>query len=515
MVVRMAPPARTQPQVADVIALARALERDELRAAADARKRDHELAQRIPIDGEDRVGIALAWLDAVEEEDETVRSIHHRAETALHLTGVLIALAAVLLGWAATLAAFYFDGSGRVNVVSVMALLVAIPALLIVPFVIAALPSSLTARIPGASLAAALARGMSAGRLAPWLWRMFPRDLRDALALVSGRMKGHQRLYSNLQKWAVLRWSQVFAVTFQISALAACLVLVVFTDLAFGWSTTLTSGDAALDAERMRRITSAIATPWSWAIDDAVPSTELIKQSRYYRVAGGSVSRTEAAQLGNWWRFVALAIAVYGLLPRVVTLGIARSRLRAATRAAVMAEPGLSAVLRRLHRSQIETRALEPETIGGSGLVSAGERAPPTLSDHIRAVINWSGVPASNEIFAATFPGARVYEAGGAATVQADAALAHELGAMADRGDAVIVVKAWEPPLMEFIDFLNTLRVARKRDGAMTFVLPVGLDHTENLGAATPEQFKLWRDKLAAIGDPRLRVAATPGEVRT
>jgi hypothetical protein len=328
-------------------------------------------------------------------------------------------------------------------------------------------------------------------------------------------MKGHQRLYSNFQKWAIIRWSQVFAVTFQINALAACLVLVVFTDLAFGWSTTLTSGDAALDAERMRRITFAIATPWSWAIDDAVPSRELIEQSRYYRVVAGSVSQIEAARLGNWWRFVALAIAVYGLLPRVFTLALASSRLRAATLAAVMAEPGLSAVLRRIHRAHIDTRAVEPEPAGESGLISTAERVTPSISDHIRAVINWSGVPASAELFAAAFPGARVFEAGGAATVQADATLAHELGAVASGGDVVIVVKAWEPPLMEFVDFLNTLRAARKHEAAMTFVLPVGLDHTDRFGAATPEQFKLWREKLAATGDPRLRVAATPGEVRS
>src|SRR5688572_15101492 len=359
MVVRMAPHARTQPEVADVIALARALERDEQRATSDPRTREKDLAQRISGGNEDRVGVALAWLEVMEEDDETVRSIHQRAETALHLTGFLIATAAVLLGWGATLAAFYFDGSERVNIVSVLALLVAIPTLLIVSFAIAALPTSITARIPGATVAAALARGISAGRLAPWLWRMFPRDLRDAVALVSGRMKGHQRLYSTLQKWAILRWSQVLAVTFQITALAACLVLVIFTDLAFGWSTTLTSGDAALDAERMRRITSAIATPWSWVLDEAVPSRELIEQSRYYRVTGGSVSRTEAAQLGNWWKSVALAIGVYGLLPRAMTLATARSRLRAAIHAAIMAEPGLSAVLRRIHRAPIETRAVE------------------------------------------------------------------------------------------------------------------------------------------------------------
>jgi hypothetical protein len=425
-------------------------------------------------------------------------------------------MVAILVGWGATLAAFYFDGSGRVNVVSVLALLVALPAVLIVPFVIAALPPWIIRKVPGATVLAALSRGISPGRLAPMFWRLFPRDLREAVALVSGRMAGHQRLYSSLQKWAILRWSQWFAVTFQITALVACLVLVVFTDLAFGWSTTLTTGSAALDARRVHRITSLIATPWSWAIDDALPALELIEQSRYYRVASGPVSRGEAARLGSWWKFVALAIAVYGLLPRIITLAVARARLQAAARAAIIAEPGLSAVLRRIHRAGIETQALDPEPAGESHpRVESTFVSDSRISGPVRAVINWSGVPVDAELFTRSFPGSTVFEAGGAAGVQEDVDLAKKIGGASDEGDIVVLVKAWEPPLMEFIDFLNTMRAARAGGTAMLYVLPVGLDHGAELGAATPAQLKLWRDKLAAIGDPYLRVAATPGEVRS
>jgi hypothetical protein len=339
--------------------------------------------------------------------------------------------------------------------------------------------------------------------------------LRDAVELVSGRVASHGRLYSSVQKWAILRWSQLFAVTFQITALVACLVLVVFTDLAFGWSTTLTTGNASLDAQRVHRITSVIAVPWSRALDDALPSLELIEQSRYYRVAVGSVSRADAARLGSWWRFVALSIAVYGLLPRLITLVIAYSRLRTATRAAVGAEPGLTAVLRRIHRAQIETQAAQPEAAGEvTSRIGSAEAVAAEAAGVVRAVINWSGVPVAPERFRAAFPDAQVFDAGGAAAVQEDVALAKKLGEIAGGGDILIAVKAWEPPLMEFIDFVNTLRDARAGRSAMLFVLPVGLDHGAEPGAASSPQLKLWRDRLAALGYPYLRVVATPQEVQ-
>jgi hypothetical protein len=514
MVMPMASPVRTQPEIADIIALARALDRDEQRAPGDAGPSEKKRLQELASGEGDRVTVALSWLEAVENDDEAVRSIHQRAETAIHLTGFLIGVAAVLLGWGATLAAFYFDGSGRVNVVSVLALLVALPALMIMPFIIAALPLSIIRNIPGALVGAALSRAISPGRLAPMFWRVFPRDLREAVALVAGRTASHQRLYSSLQKWAILRWSQLFAAIFQITALVACLVLVVFTDLAFGWSTTLTTGNAALDGQRVHRITSVIAAPWSWVFDDALPSLELIEQSRYYRVASGSVTRAEAARLGSWWQFVAMTIAVYGLLPRIITLAIASARLRTAVRAAIIAAPGLSVVLRRIHRAQIETRAVQPEAIDENTVPGTrGDGTAARGSGDVRAVINWSDVPLDTAQISTAFPAAQIFAAGGAAAVQDDVVLARKVGETRG-GDVLIVVKAWEPPLMEFIDFLNTLREAQAGAAAMLFVLPVGLDHSSKLGAALPSQLKVWRDKLATIGDPWLRVAASVEEVR-
>jgi hypothetical protein len=508
----------SQPEIADVVALAHALDSDEQRSAAELTAREKRIAPTLTADFADRVTVGLAWLDAVESEDETVRSIHHRAETALHLTSFFLVLAGILLGWGATLGAFYFDGSGRVNAVSVIALLVVVPGLFLLPFAIAALPTRIAGRVPGVRLITALAGAFSPGRLAPLVWRIFPRELRESMTLLSGRLGKHHRLYADLQKWAVLRWSQLFAVSFQVTALVACLVLVVFTDLAFGWSTTLTTGNPELDARRVHGVTSALATPWTWVIDDAEPSLELIQESRYFRVAAETVSSAQAARLGGWWKFVVLTIAVYGLFPRLITLSIARSQLRKATRAAFVAGPGLSAVLRRIHRAQIDSAAIEPESAEARARSSEGGRQiAPVAAGRILTVINWAGMPVDDRVFAAVLPMAKVVHAGGTTAMKDDFTLVKQIAATtAPTEDAgvLIVVKAWEPPLMEFIDFLTLLRGALPSKSSLILVFPVGLEgDPAELPAPTPAQFKLWRNKLAGIGDPWLRVAANREEV--
>lgn len=507
---------RSQPEVAAIVALAHVLDRDQQRPARELAAREKRLASALPVNRDDPVSVGLAWLEAVEREDESARTLHQRAQAAMYFTGLLVGGAAILLGWAATLGAFYFDGSGRVNAVSVLALLVVLPGLFLIPFLLAALPSRAAERVPGVGLVTALAAAVSPGRLAPLLWRLFPRELRDALALLSGRAGKHQRLYAALQKWAILRWSQLFALAFQIAALTAFLLLVVFTDLAFGWSTTLTTGDARLDAQRVHRITSALATPWSWAIADAAPSLALIEDSRHFRAAPGPISSVQAARLGGWWRFVALTIAVYGLLPRVLTFVFARARLRAAARAAVAASPGLSAVLRRIHRAQIESVAIEPETgePGRPASAPVEERASRSAG-HLRAVVNWAGVPVTGETLKTAFPEAAMFEAGGASTAADDLVLAARIRDAVEsaESDVLVVVKAWEPPLMEFLDFLGALRAAFAGQPTVIVVLPVGLGDGAAFPPPTPAQLKLWRDKLASAGDPWLRVAAAREEV--
>ena len=514
----MPSPSRHQPHIPDVVTLAMALDADERTSETTRLARERELAPRLamtpPVDS---TALILAWLDAREESEPALQHVRQQAQTAWHLTSGAIAMIGLLLGVVATLGAFYFDGAGRVNVVAVLAVLVGVPALLLVPWTLAALPTRITQRLPGVSVLAVFGRVFHGGRLARWLWRVFPPGLRDSLAVIFAQAGRHQTLYASVQKWALLRWSQLFALSFQGAALVTCLLLVVFTDLAFGWSTTLTTGDATLDAQRVHRITSAMATPWRTIEVSAEPSLALIKESRFFRVAAEAVSSNQAARLGGWWRFVALTIGVYGVLPRLITVMIATIQFRRTMRASFLENPALSTVLRRLHRASLASESQTPEASSSAGAAgSDAAHASVAVGQPIAAVVNWSEVPLTIESVQQWWPDVPVTDAGGGASVAADAAVVARVATTVRgaKGAVLIVVKAWEPPLMEFIDFVAALRTAFDGERTVILVLPVGLPEDDApLPVATPAQAQVWQRKLRSVGDPWLRVVTDHAEV--
>lgn len=505
----------SRPTPAEVAAIAAAVDRDEQRPGDERAREDQRLAPSVLAAGPDPVRAGLCWLEQVLTAQPDLAARLHRVRSALTGARLLVLVAGALLGWVTTLGVFYYDGSGRVNVVAVLAALVALPALLLIPFVLANLPARIRSALPGAGPLAAAGEALSPGRLGSAAIRLLPRDWRESWSWWQGRVDAHRTVYGSMQKWLVLLWSQAFAVAFQVAAVLTAVSLVVFTDLAFGWSTTLTSGSAADDARRVHGIASAMATPWAWAVPDAQPGLGLIQESRYYRIAAGPASPEEAARLGGWWRFVILALLIYGLLPRLLALLVARHRLRGSVRAAIAETPGLTTVLRRLHRAAVHTSAMEAEPPGTADMMNPSPAADsPAGLPEISHVINWAAVPVDDADLSARFGGAKVHAAGGGAALEADNALAARLAAeLPDGAGLAIAVKAWEPPLLDFADFIRALRQALGH-GRPIIVVPVAADGGTTPSSATPAQSEVWRRQLNQVGDPWLRVGAPTPEDR-
>ena len=111
---------------------------------------------------------------------------------------------------------------------------------------------------------------------------------------------------NSLRPW--LMWKlQWMAVCFQTSAIVTFLIVLLFQDLAFAWSSTLIK-----DGKTITQIIHTLAAPWQWLIE--APSTELIQTSQYYR----SSETFSASQLGLWWPFIFMTMLTYGLLPRLI-----------------------------------------------------------------------------------------------------------------------------------------------------------------------------------------------------
>lgn len=485
----------SSPTLGDVVDLARQLARDDEASGPSLRHRDRAVGRELAHLERRPLRQLLAWLHAV-QADRIAGQVN-----ALHRLGLaILALGGLAAGWGAAAVVYAYDGTHPVNIIHVLAVFVLLPLVMLLGFGVGLLPRAPV--LSGVQDAVGL---LSPGRLQRLLARRLPQQHRDTLAAWLGRGQAHRRLYGRVDRWMVTHSSQTFALAFHLGAVACALYLVVFSDLAFAWSTTL-----QLDAGRLERWTTLLSAPWAWAWPDARPATHLIESTRYFRLGDGSFPAAQSpAGLGGWWPFLAMAMAVYGVLPRLLTLLLTRARLQAALRRTFLHLPGLDDVRMRLNHALVETQADEAEQGALDDTTTAPAGTAASLHGGAAAVIAWAGAVATEEWLASRL-GVRVsswHQAGGASTLEADRQAIAAATAAAGDPALLVLVKAWEPPMAELTDFLRDLRSAggeRRR----VHVLPVGPDAT----VASDRHADLWRRALARLGDPWLSVITAGGD---
>jgi hypothetical protein len=281
---------------------------------------------------------------------------------------------------------------------------------------------------------------------------------------------------------------------FNLAALVTAILLVTFSDLAFGWSTTL---DA--DATAVSRIVQAIAWPWAQLAPLAVPSPELVEQSQFFRLERGGIVPGSPRALGAWWQFTLLALVAYGLLPRLLLLALAAVRLRAATGALLLEDSRVTALLDRMASPAIETTATQHDLAPPElGLATAPR---PAMTGSARALI-WENSlsPDAARSYARRHLGLDVLDVAeaGAGGLNVDRAALEHLAA--DRSQTLIVfTPAWEPPLLELRDFLAELR-QRVGPVASIVVAPV----PDGPRAVTDVERATWDRAISQLADPKL-----------
>jgi hypothetical protein len=281
---------------------------------------------------------------------------------------------------------------------------------------------------------------------------------------------------------------------------------VVFTDLAFGWSTTLRVEPASLHG-----LAAGVSWPWSSVLPGAVPSLELVEVSRYFRLdtgTEGSAVPNGVAMLGDWWPFVVMCMLVYGLGLRLTAYFFAAWQLRRATRDAFLYAPGVSGLLDRLNTALVETRSDESGEQGAAATPPGPQAPAPAMAGSCRA-INWADVPLSDpELIrclaqTAGLSVSAVHRAGGVQSIEGDREVVEAIAADAGNEGIAIVTKAWEPPLLELVDFVAALRT-RVPERLPIVVVPVRVED----GALRPpaeRELQPWRRRIQAIGDPWVR----------
>lgn len=434
------------------------LERDESLPVAARRARDAAVRDALPDSLTDAERVQR-WLEHVDPDGQRLAG---EVGDLMRRLGQLMVMTGLLAGWLAVMAAFYYDGSARVNVLAVLGALVGFPLVMLVLSWYSTVVSGTGSGVL-ASIAGVVAR-LGAGRLSLWYRKLYTGDGRlgiDALLTCSDASVG------TVRRWLFATWSHRAATAFYVAALASALALIVFTDLAFGWSTTL-----ALEPATVHSLTQGMSAPWAWAWPEARPDRELVEVSRFFRLAPEDTPVLEAERLGGWWTFLIGAVALYGLGPRMLSAAVAERAMARAVRACVTNVAGVQPVLQRLREPRVVTTTRPADAATPVERVVRAVAAPLARGRDARAqVVNWSAVPLADDHLAALTGASATHHAGSGMDLAAEAELVARLR---DAGTPVVVVcKAWEPPLLDLEDFIVDLGAG---DGPAVQIMPIALD---------------------------------------
>lgn len=251
---------------------------------------------------------------------------------------LLLILLGVLFGTGTMVGALSYSGSAPVNLWLMLALFAILPFVLTLSSVVSAL--RLSAHHPPfllllvARLAHRVATGLSVQQL---------------LGSAAGRL------------WLLNRL-QWFGVVFQTALIVTFMAVLLFNDVAFGWSSTLLR-----QPDWLPTFFAVFTWPWHWWVDS--PSDALIAQSQFYRGSVEQAFNLQPAVLGEWWPHIVLAMTVYGLLPRVLLMLWLGRAGKAKLRAEIARSTELASVYQAMHRqhsvhAKMPPSAAQQKTVG-------------------------------------------------------------------------------------------------------------------------------------------------------
>lgn len=451
-----------------------------------------------------------AWLEQV--QPNAAQRPSDKVVPALWGVSMILVVMGLMFGVGVVSAVFSYDGSQPVNITRVLWVFVVLPVALLLLVAVALLPASWLRALPPLHTLHVLLGTVNAGQLWWLASRLLPQEYRASLASHVGHGQAHQKLYGQLYRWQLLRWSRLLALAYQVGAAGGFVVLVALEDRAFVWQTQI-----EWLAAHYADIVGAIASLWGWAFPDAVPSPALVEATQYYRygqgvLSGSTIATAEplalAQQLGRWWPFVLGCLLVYGVLPRLLTWGIAVVRHRSATRWLVTHLPGVDGLLERLNQPDIQTHPEAHHPQGGDAATDeplAGMGAVAALPAPVM-LINWASTPLPDGAVPVSVGATHV--AGGARTLDQDRRVMAEVTESIKSGAAksiVVAVRGWEPPIADLFDFIGELRQATGA-GVRIMVYPVALTDSGHVTTPPIAALRDWRRKVSATGDPWLDI---------
>jgi len=216
---------------------------------------------------------------------------------------------------------------------------------------------------------------------------------------------------------------------------------------------------------------------------------ELIEQSQYFRL-GDTLSEemvAHASQLGEWWRFLAFSTAFYAIFLRLLMFFVSSLGLSRAVKRSILTLDGSRRLLSEINEPIISTQAKQKKFVSSSDNKGYGQIVN-TLDASYDSVQGWAITEAELLVLSDSMKviSPMHAEVGGTNSFQEDSEVISK-----SHGEVLLFVKAWEPPTMDFIDYLKELTIKVDK----VIVMPVGT--TENLYHATSREVDVWENKLS------------------
>lgn len=259
------------------------------------------------------------------------------------------------------------------------------------------------------------------------------------------------RLFTpSLKKWMFMSRLQLFSLLFSMGLLIALLVMVVSKDIAFSWSTTL----QVVPAEFFKLL-SYIGLPWGHYLPSAIPSVELIEMSHYYRLGGNLETQMiqNADKLGAWWKYLAMVTLFYAIFLRFLLWLFTRYGFQKQLEKEFFQLDGAEQLLREFNMPFVSTNA--PKEERHLAIVKENsEQVRYSVARVYNVIIGWNF--SKDEILLLNDSkdiSAEIIEiVGGNNSFKED----QEVAKMAKKM-VILYVKSWEPPTMDFVDFVEEL----------------------------------------------------------
>ncbi|MBD1399866.1 DUF2868 domain-containing protein [Pelovirga terrestris] len=411
-----------------------------------------------------------------------------------------------------------YDGTTPVNVSGFFAIFILVQLLLVMLnlglFAYRLVPR---VKVPKSVLYALLSRALA--KLFTSVFKRsqkhLPATRRLDLQAVVGSLQQLRHLYGNLLLWPAFILLQLAGIGFNLGVLLTLLAKISFTDIAFGWQSTLPLTDAFL-AELVRWI----ALPWSWLLPPewAYPEIEQIIGSKIVLIEGNW--RLTSMGLASWWPFLLCGVLIYGLLPRLLLLSWGRYQLRAGLKHLPCDNASFRQLRRRMLTPSVQTAASHSiAPFSPSPSPATATPAQSALKQHTNRrgwllLIPdelWEQCPTEKitPYLHQIAPDEPLVSLRYGALDQSGQAFLEQLIAIMNNdklAGIMLLQEAWQPPIRELTTLLRQLRQLTTPTTPLALALTGRAQRGEMITAVPSADLQLWQKTVKTLADPYLEV---------